>query len=250
VSTAADDIAIDRRVGDQGPELYDELADLHEATKVGKPQAQEPFSSRQQFLDRLAGYARSRGFVVVTARAGSELVGFVFGYPLPATARWWNGLLDPTPDGFTVETGSRTFALCELQVADSHRGRRLATRIHQPSRGDLPPLGIYPDRPTQAIRRFTDLPGDGPAAANPEPDPQPRRSMTNTPTFPRWLRSSSEWSASPRPWRPEATGPGAGISPTLIRNRAGARSYELGNRAPPRATGRRVVPTLEECSAS
>ena len=110
--------------------LAGELGALHAAAHAGTAQQDEPFYSAEQFADRLQGYLASPGFRLVTARAGDDLVGYVFGYVLPVGTRWWLGLLDPAPEEFTIETGSRTFALNELHVRADYRGVGVASAMH------------------------------------------------------------------------------------------------------------------------
>jgi GNAT superfamily N-acetyltransferase len=50
---------------------------------------------------------------------------------LPVGARWWEGLLDLVPDGFTVETGSRTLAVNEIHVRADRRGQGIASAVHR-----------------------------------------------------------------------------------------------------------------------
>jgi len=109
----------------------DDLTALYIAAYEGTPQGEDPFNSTGRFLQRLAGYMRSPGFALATARAGGgELVGYAFGYVLQPGARWWEGLTSEPPAGLTDETGSRTFALNELHVRADHRGRGIASELH------------------------------------------------------------------------------------------------------------------------
>lgn len=89
-----------------------------------------PFYSAERFAERFGGYAKAPGFEIVIAYVGGEPVGQAFGYALPVGARWWNGLTTPVPDGFTTETGSRTFALNELMVVPQWQGRGVAHALH------------------------------------------------------------------------------------------------------------------------
>jgi ribosomal protein S18 acetylase RimI-like enzyme len=123
------DVALARLDGPGAMEIAGELAEVFVAAHHGTPRGADPFFSAEQFVTRLGRYAAAPGFALVTAR-DAALAGYVFGYPLPPEATWWNGLLDPTAEGFTTENGTRTFALCELQVRADHRGQGLATRLH------------------------------------------------------------------------------------------------------------------------
>jgi ribosomal protein S18 acetylase RimI-like enzyme len=111
--------------------IVGELADAYGEAYVGTPQEQDPFYSRERFIERFNGYTSAPGFELVTAHDGAKLAGYIFGYALPSGARWWNGLLDPVPEGFTRETGSRTFALNELHVRAPWRGQGVASLLHK-----------------------------------------------------------------------------------------------------------------------
>ncbi|TDD14049.1 GNAT family N-acetyltransferase [Actinomadura sp. KC06] len=90
----------------------------------------QPFYSAERFAERFPGYAKAPGFEIVIARIGGQPVGQAFGYALPVNARWWDGLTTPVPDGFTTETGSRTFAFNELMVVPERQGKGVAHALH------------------------------------------------------------------------------------------------------------------------
>jgi ribosomal protein S18 acetylase RimI-like enzyme len=154
--------------------LVDDLTALHVASIAGTPQEHDPFVAPERFKERLAGYMRAPAFAVSTARDGSDLVGYAFGYGLPADARWWEGLLDPVPDGFTLETGVRTLAVNEIHVRADHRGRGIASAVHGRllesgpwaratllARPENPALGQYQHwgyLPVGRLRPFADAP--------------------------------------------------------------------------------------------
>ncbi|XVQ10978.1 GNAT family N-acetyltransferase [Spirillospora sp. CA-255316] len=89
-----------------------------------------PFYSGERFAERVRGYAKAPGFEIVVARIADEPVGQAFGYTLQKNSRWWDGLTTPVPDGFTTETGSRTFAFNELMVVPSWHGKGVAHALH------------------------------------------------------------------------------------------------------------------------
>ncbi|WP_433477267.1 N-acetyltransferase family protein [Spirillospora sp. CA-142024] len=96
----------------------------------------QPFFSAERFAERFPRYARSPGFEIVIAHIAGEPVGQSFGYALPVNARWWDGLTTPVPDGFTTETGSRTFAFNELMVVPEWQGKGVAHALHDALLGD------------------------------------------------------------------------------------------------------------------
>jgi len=121
-----------RHDGEQARAVAGELCRIYVQVYRGTRNEHDPFHGEEQFLRRLDGYTRAPGFTLVTADvAGDGMAGYAFGYVLPPGARWWNGLLDPVPEGFTTETGARTFAVNEINVAAGWRGRGVATRLHR-----------------------------------------------------------------------------------------------------------------------
>src|SRR6185312_12430736 len=64
-------------------------------------------------------------YSLLTAQHGKEIVGFVFGYALPAGTYWWDGLTPTPAEGFTTEDGTRTFALAEIEVRQAWQGKGL-----------------------------------------------------------------------------------------------------------------------------
>lgn len=91
---------------------------------------QDPFYSAERFATRVRGYTTSPGFEMVVAEIGGEAAGQAFGYALPAGARWWRGLTTPVDPEMVTETGSRTFALCELMVHPDWQRRGVARSLH------------------------------------------------------------------------------------------------------------------------
>ncbi|MEU8305362.1 GNAT family N-acetyltransferase [Actinomadura sp. NPDC048955] len=111
----------------------------------------QPFYSAERFAERVLSYTRVPGFQIVVAHIESEPVGQAFGCTLPVKTRWWNGLTTPVPDGFTVETGSRTFAFNELMVIPEWQGRGVAHALHDALLG-----GRSEERATLLVREDND----------------------------------------------------------------------------------------------
>lgn len=104
--------------------LLDELCVVYaDAYGVG------PGEKVEAFRDRAEHAFNAPRFNLVTASAGGTLAGFVFGYSLRSD-NWWSGLRPEPAEGFTVEDGTRTAVLSEIEVrAKLQRcglGRRLA----------------------------------------------------------------------------------------------------------------------------
>src|SRR4051794_36327565 len=71
----------------------------------------DPFYGADRFVERVRGYTRAPGFEAVAADIAGNPVGLAFGYTLPVSARWWQGLTEPVDPSLIAETGRRTFAL-------------------------------------------------------------------------------------------------------------------------------------------
>jgi ribosomal protein S18 acetylase RimI-like enzyme len=88
-----------------------------------------PFFHPERFWERLEGYAARDGFRLVTGRLGGALVGFTLGETLPASSGWWRGFQGDVSPEMLDETGSRTFAINELQVLPEYRRRGYAKAL-------------------------------------------------------------------------------------------------------------------------
>jgi ribosomal protein S18 acetylase RimI-like enzyme len=89
-----------------------------------------PASSLDDHLLRTSRQMASPGFETVIAQADDgRIVGFVYGLPLAANGDWWNGLAPDPGQGFTTETGARTFAVIDLAVLPGHRGKGLGRQL-------------------------------------------------------------------------------------------------------------------------
>jgi ribosomal protein S18 acetylase RimI-like enzyme len=75
------------------------------------------------------GLLKRAGFRLSVARHDGLLVGFAYGAFLPEGGRWWQGMRDPLPDGFTDESGSRTWQLVDLGVLPDYRRRGIAREL-------------------------------------------------------------------------------------------------------------------------
>lgn len=108
--------------------LSDVVVPLYEASHADV--SDTPFYSSERFAERVRSYVRAPGFELVVARVEGTLAGQAFGYVLPPKARWWQALTTPMPEGFTDETGQRTFALNEPMVVPEWQGRGVAHALH------------------------------------------------------------------------------------------------------------------------
>src|SRR5262249_20585036 len=90
----------------------------------------DPFYSTTRFTGRVRDYLAAPGFGLAEAKADRKPVGLAFGYALQPGAAWWDGLVATVPKGFTVETGHRTFALCEIMTDPRWQRQGIARALH------------------------------------------------------------------------------------------------------------------------
>jgi GNAT superfamily N-acetyltransferase len=90
----------------------------------------DSFNSPDTFMDRFGSYSGIPGFELVIAYNDGLPAGQTWGWPLGPVNRWWEGLAHEPEPGFTVEDGTRTFALSEIMVARDHAGHGLAHALH------------------------------------------------------------------------------------------------------------------------
>ncbi|GAA4058528.1 GNAT family N-acetyltransferase [Actinomadura miaoliensis] len=128
--TTRPDLTFARHDAASAEAILDEvIVPLYEASHADV--IDNPFYSAERFAERVRGYLKAPGFEIVVAYVSGSPVGQAFGYALPQTSRWWEGLTMQTPEeGFTVETGTRTFAFNELMVVPEWQGKGVAHALH------------------------------------------------------------------------------------------------------------------------
>ncbi|MEV6816192.1 GNAT family N-acetyltransferase [Micromonospora sp. NPDC051296] len=124
------DVMYARVNADTAAGLMDRLCEVY-ADAYGEVPGEDANVKTDAFRDRATGALPARNYELVIARAGDELVGFVFGYSLPQERDWFAGL-DPAPEpGFTDERGGeRTVVLAEIEVRKAWQGRGVGRGLH------------------------------------------------------------------------------------------------------------------------
>ncbi|HUY46399.1 MAG TPA: GNAT family N-acetyltransferase [Streptosporangiaceae bacterium] len=150
----ADSMIIQKVDGDTAAAHVDELRALY-AEVYADPPYEWGADSTVLFAERFETQRQLEGFVLVEARDGNELAGIAFGFTLPPTTGWWQGLLIPVPAEVIAEQPGRTFALIELLVRVPWRRQGVARTMH-----DL----LLTDRPEERAT-LTALPATAPAQA-------------------------------------------------------------------------------------
>ncbi|RAO45771.1 hypothetical protein GAR06_03289 [Micromonospora saelicesensis] len=111
---------------DEAEGILDQLVDLYLEVYAGGGE----FYSEDRYRRQLNLHMQRVGWDLVTASIDEALVGYIYGFPLPPQTRWWEGIHEPAPPGFTEEDGTRTFALSELLVRPAWRRQGIARMLH------------------------------------------------------------------------------------------------------------------------
>ncbi|WP_307799183.1 GNAT family N-acetyltransferase [Micromonospora antibiotica] len=110
--------------------LMDELCEVY-ADAYGQVPGEDATVKVDAFRGRALAALGARNYELVTARAGGELVGFVFGYSLRQDRDWFAGLQPAPEEGFTDERGGeRTVVLAEIEVRKAWQGRGIGRGLH------------------------------------------------------------------------------------------------------------------------
>ncbi|MEU8331447.1 GNAT family N-acetyltransferase [Micromonospora sp. NPDC048839] len=111
---------------DEAEGILDQLVDLYLEVYAGGGE----FYSEDRYRRQLDLHMQRVDWELVTATIDGALVGYIYGFPLPPQTRWWEGIHEPVPPGFTEEDGKRTFALSELLVHSAWRRQGIARALH------------------------------------------------------------------------------------------------------------------------
>jgi len=124
-----DDLTLTHHTSTEVAQLMDVLCDAY-ADAYGAVPGEDTREKSSAFRDRANGALLADNYLLVTARVDGQLVGFAFGYSLRPERGWWEGLQPEPPEGFTVETGSRTVVLAEIEVRRAWQGQGIGRRLH------------------------------------------------------------------------------------------------------------------------
>ena len=107
-------------------DLVDQLVDVY----LDAHAEDGPLYNAERYRRQLAMHMPRTGWELVAATVDGKLVGYIYGFPLAADTRWWDGIQEPVPVGFTKEDGRRTFAISELLVRQAWQRRGIARALH------------------------------------------------------------------------------------------------------------------------
>jgi GNAT superfamily N-acetyltransferase len=121
------DLELRHYTAGQAQEIFDELVDVYVEVYAG---TDDPFFGEDRYRRQLAAHIACPGFELVAAHDGGQVAGYVYGYALPADARWWGGLITEVDSALIKETGNRTWALCEIMTRKAWRGTGVGRALH------------------------------------------------------------------------------------------------------------------------
>jgi GNAT superfamily N-acetyltransferase len=84
----------------------------------------------QLHRERLLRLLDDPTFGIAVAWAGSELVGFAYGFTVPPDTKRWSNLTEPAPAELTEEWSGRTFLLFDFAVRAAYRGQGVGRALH------------------------------------------------------------------------------------------------------------------------
>ncbi|PWU52352.1 GNAT family N-acetyltransferase [Micromonospora sp. S4605] len=121
-----DDLRLRHYAAEEAQPLVDQLVDVYLDAHANDG----PLYNAERYRKQLAAHMPRPGWELVAATVDDELVGYIYGFPLAPNTRWWDGIQEPVPAGFTDETGRLTFAISELLVRRAWQRRGIARALH------------------------------------------------------------------------------------------------------------------------
>ncbi|MFI5485642.1 GNAT family N-acetyltransferase [Micromonospora echinaurantiaca] len=121
-----EDLRLRHYTAEEAEPLVDQLVDVYLDAHANDG----PLYNAERYRKQLAAHMPRPGWELVAATVDGELVGYIYGFPLAPDTRWWDGIQQPVPAGFTEETGRRTFAVSELLVRRAWQRRGIARALH------------------------------------------------------------------------------------------------------------------------
>jgi GNAT superfamily N-acetyltransferase len=127
-------VTSDVRIGLGDPALarpfLDPICDLYDQVFSAPPFFWRDDES-ELHRERLIGLLEEPTFGIAVAWVGDELVGFAYGFGLPADTKRWSRLVAPVSSAqVTAEWPGRTFLLFDYAVEQAYRGQGIGRRLH------------------------------------------------------------------------------------------------------------------------
>ncbi|GAA2332957.1 GNAT family N-acetyltransferase [Dactylosporangium salmoneum] len=107
--------------------ILQQMADIYVEAYAEPPYNAGPLWDREAFLARTRRQRDRDGFQLELARSGSgDLIGFAFGFTMPADGWWAGSTTEPPP----AVQAARKFAFIELVVQRRWRGNGIGRALH------------------------------------------------------------------------------------------------------------------------
>ncbi|MEU2393630.1 GNAT family N-acetyltransferase [Streptomyces sp. NPDC007369] len=123
------EVTYERFDGQEAAGALDVFLPAYEEVYAEPPYSEGP-SDVAQFIDHYLRHVQRAGMRLVVARDGADVIGFTYGYLLPADTGWWSNVDRELPADFTREDGARTWVILELAVRKPWRRRGIAAALH------------------------------------------------------------------------------------------------------------------------
>ena len=123
------ELAYDRFEGKEAASQLDTFIAAYEEVYAEPPYREGP-SDIAEFIEHYQVHAQRDGMRLVLARDGDRVVGFTYGYLLPADSPWWANVQEDLPEDFVQENGTRTWVILELAVRKAWRRLGVAANLH------------------------------------------------------------------------------------------------------------------------
>ena len=125
------DILIQRHSSREVVQVFDELVNTYTEVYSVPPYKGDPFFSTETYATRLRGALSMEGFETVTAKIGSDLVGYVHGVTLSPEQAWWVSLGNARSlQAQEAASAQSIFWLRELMVRPSFSNRGIGRHLH------------------------------------------------------------------------------------------------------------------------
>ncbi|MEV7867002.1 GNAT family N-acetyltransferase [Streptomyces sp. NPDC088124] len=125
----ASEVVYERYEGKEVAQRLDDFIAAYEEVYAEPPYREGP-SDIAEFIEHYQAHVRRAGMRLVIARDAHQVVGFTYGYLLPADSQWWANVQEDLPEDFTREDGARTWVVLELAVRKAWRRLGIATTLH------------------------------------------------------------------------------------------------------------------------
>ncbi|MFE4664632.1 GNAT family N-acetyltransferase [Streptomyces sp. NPDC056716] len=123
------ELTYERYDGEEAAPALDAFLPAYEEVYAEPPYSEGP-SDVAQFIDRYLLHVQRDGMRLGIARDGREVVGFSYGYLLPADTGWWANMDQELAGDFVREDGTRTWVILELAVRKPWSRRGIAASLH------------------------------------------------------------------------------------------------------------------------